>query len=372
MIVTDGKVSSVNATAAGAGQLPENSFALVGRETGAVALRALKVGDPVTLRYALKSDIADQLQFAVGGRQILVRDGVPQPESIVGTDGQAPRTSIGFKDGGRTMLLVTTDGRQSLVLGPTLAQMGVLMADLGAETALNLDGGGSTTMIARPLGNPLATVRNAPSDGSERSDPNGVGVFVAPGDGTVHDLAISPRDARVFGGLHRALSAAGLDDRDAPVATGDVTWSTSAGSIADGVLKAPDAPGTVKVRSRAGTADVETPVRVLGTPTRLEPSTARLSFADPAAAVTTLRVSGRDADGFATTIAPEDLELAYDHAVLVIPPPGDGLRMDPVAQARRSSRSRPPGRPPACRRRSACPDEADQRLRRRRRLEVPS
>ena len=229
------------------------------------------------------------------------------------------------------MLLVTTDGRQSLVLGPTRAQMGVLMADLGAETALNLDGGGSTTMIARPLGNPLATVRNAPSDGSERSDPNGVGVFVAPGDGTVHDLAISPRDARVFGGLHRALSAAGLDDRDAPVATGDVTWSTSAGSIADGVLKAPDAPGTVKVRSRAGTADVETPVRVLGTPTRLEPSTARLSFADPAAAVTTLRVSGRDADGFATTIAPQDLELAYDHAVLDITPSGDGLRVDPVA-----------------------------------------
>ena len=36
------------------------------------------------------------------------------------------------------MLLVTTDGRQSLVLGPTRAQMGVLMADLGAETALNL------------------------------------------------------------------------------------------------------------------------------------------------------------------------------------------------------------------------------------------
>ena len=64
------------------------------------------------------------------------------------------------------MLLVTADGRQSLVLGPTRAQMGELMADLGAETALNLDGGGSTTMIARPLGNPLATVRNVPSDGS--------------------------------------------------------------------------------------------------------------------------------------------------------------------------------------------------------------
>src|SRR5262249_25353067 len=158
---------------AGAGQLPADSFALVGREQGAVALRALKVGDDVTLTYALKSDIADELKFAVGGRQILVKDGVPQPESVVGTDGQAPRTAIGFKDGGKTMLLVTADGRQSLVLGPTRAQMGELMASLGVDTALNLDGGGSTTMVARPLGNPLATVRNVPSDGSERSDPNG-------------------------------------------------------------------------------------------------------------------------------------------------------------------------------------------------------
>ena len=225
-IVTDGKVSSINPAGAEAGQLPANSFALVGREQGAAALRALHVGDAVTLRYALKSDIADTLDFAVGGRQILVKDGVPQPESVVGTDGQAPRTSIGFKDGGKTMLLVTADGRQSLVLGPTRAQMGVLMADLGAETALNLDGGGSTTMIARPLGNPLATVRNVPSDGSERSDPNGVGVFIAPGDGTVHDLDVAPADARVFPGLHRTFSAEGLDDRDTPVAAGTVAWSS--------------------------------------------------------------------------------------------------------------------------------------------------
>ena len=118
VVVTDGKVASVNPTAAGSGQLPANSFALVGREQGAAALRALQVGDAVTLAYDLKSDIAETLDFAVGGRQILVKDGVPQPESVVGTDGQAPRTSIGFKDGGKTMLLVTADGRQSLVARP--------------------------------------------------------------------------------------------------------------------------------------------------------------------------------------------------------------------------------------------------------------
>ena len=82
-----------------------------------------------------------------------------------------PRTAIGFKDGGRTLLLVTADGRQDPVLGVSLRRLARFMADLGAETALNLDGGGSTTMVARPLGEDKVTVRNSPSDGSRAPRP---------------------------------------------------------------------------------------------------------------------------------------------------------------------------------------------------------
>ena len=81
------------------------------------------------------------------------------------------------------MLLVTADGRQAPVLGVTLRQLARTFVALGAETALNLDGGGSTTMVARALGETAVTVRNSPSDGFERHDPNGVGVFVTPGNG---------------------------------------------------------------------------------------------------------------------------------------------------------------------------------------------
>lgn len=322
-IVTDGKVASINPTTAGAGELPANSFALVGREAGAATIRALDVGDPVSLAYDLKSDITDRLTFAVGGNVILVSGGVPQPAA----GGElAPRTAIGFKDGGKTLMLVTADGRQSLVAGPTVRQTAELMADLGAETALNLDGGGSTTMIARPLGNPLPTLRNTPSDGSERSDPNGVGIFIAKGDGTVHDLAISPKQPRVFPGLRRTFTAAGLDDRDTPVPAGDVSWT--GGSP---VFTAPDTPGTVTVTAKAGAAEASTEVEVLGEPVKLEPTSLRLSYADANAAPSTLRVNGRDADGFTTTIDPADLTLDYDEQVLAITPSGDGLRVDPIA-----------------------------------------
>ncbi len=327
-IVVDGKVASVGAP--GAGQLPDNAFAIDGREAGAAAIRALQVGDGVALHYALKSDIADQLSFAVGGRQILVKDGVPQPESVVGSDGNAPRTAIGFKDGGRTMLLAIADGRQSLVLGPTRAQMGELMASLGADTALNLDGGGSTTLVARALGGLDPTVRNVPSDGSERFDPNGVGLFLRPGDGTLHRLVVSAQE-RVFGGLHRALDARGLDDRDAPVPAGTATYSASSGAIDGASLRAP-ASGTVTVTASNGAATGAATVRVLGAPRRLEPSAARLSFAETSSAAAALRITGHDDDGYTALVDPSDLELDYDHAVLSIAPAADGaLRVVPTA-----------------------------------------
>ncbi|MBE2320134.1 phosphodiester glycosidase family protein [Solirubrobacter sp. CPCC 204708] len=323
VIVTDGKVASINPTTAGAGELPANSFALVGREAGAEAIRALQVGDAVSLAYDLKSDIADQLTFAVGGNVVLVQNGIPQPAA--GGE-QAPRTAIGFKNGGKTLMLVTADGRQSLVAGPTVRQTAELMADLGAETALNLDGGGSTTMVARPLGNPLATVRNTPSDGSERADPNGVGVFVAPGDGTLHDLVIAPADARVFPGMRRTFTAAGLDDHDTPVPTGELTWTG-----ASNVFTAPNEPGTVTVTAKSGSVEASTDVRVLGKPVELEPSALRLSYADPGAATSTVRINGRDADGFTTGIDPADLTLEYDNTVLEVTPVNGGLRVDPIA-----------------------------------------
>ena len=118
-IVTDGKVAAVNTAAAGAGQLPANSFALVGREQGAAA-HARAAG-----RRRGHARLRPQERHRRHAR--LRRRRPPDPgqrrrpaaRSVVGTDGQAPRTSIGFKDGGKTMMLVTTDGRQSLVLGPT-------------------------------------------------------------------------------------------------------------------------------------------------------------------------------------------------------------------------------------------------------------
>ena len=51
------------------------------------------------------------------------------------------------------------------------------MAALGADDAVNLDGGGSTTLVTRAPGDPASTVRNNPSGVAERPVANAVGVF---------------------------------------------------------------------------------------------------------------------------------------------------------------------------------------------------
>jgi exopolysaccharide biosynthesis protein len=107
---------------------------------------------------------------AVGGRPRLVRDSVIVPE--VDTEGQAgfatgrhPRTAVGIADEGRRLLLVVVDGRRpNYSDGMTLRELARLMLALGARDALNLDGGGSTTMVVGNSRTKAFEIVNRPSD----------------------------------------------------------------------------------------------------------------------------------------------------------------------------------------------------------------
>lgn len=104
---------------------------------------------------------------AVGGRPVIVRDGQVSTEA---TDANAfattrhPRTAVGITTDGH-LLLVVVDGRQpSFSVGMSLAELADLMRGLGAHEALNLDGGGSTTMVARDPASGELRIVNRPSD----------------------------------------------------------------------------------------------------------------------------------------------------------------------------------------------------------------
>ena len=126
----------------------------------------LKDGTAVIRSGSLQGDEAE----ALGGDLMLIRDG---EIAAVGNDSyyttKQPRTAVGVTAKGQVVIVVA-DGRQSpYSSGYTYAELAEKMFELGCVDAINLDGGGSTTYLAKYAGTDELTLANSPSDGQERS-----------------------------------------------------------------------------------------------------------------------------------------------------------------------------------------------------------
>ena len=112
--------------------------------------------------------------WVLGGYDMLVDNGVvnTNPHTDNSGNANAPRTFIGFKEDG-TGFVCVADGRGAGgAVGITVKKEAELAKALGAKFALELDGGGSSTMIVRI--NDTLTLRNKPSDGSMRAVSNAI------------------------------------------------------------------------------------------------------------------------------------------------------------------------------------------------------
>ncbi|WP_344451790.1 phosphodiester glycosidase family protein [Actinomadura kijaniata] len=156
----------------GSGGVPRDGVVLVGRERGAAAVRGLRPGRRVSVRYRAAGPV--RFRFAVGGLPIL-RAGGPVPG--LGRKAHHPRTAAGVSRNGRRMFLVVVNGRSRHDAGLSLAGLAALLRYFGAADAVSLDGGGSSVLVTRFPDEAGATVRTVPSDGRERAVANGLGVF---------------------------------------------------------------------------------------------------------------------------------------------------------------------------------------------------
>ncbi|MGI5291324.1 phosphodiester glycosidase family protein [Nonomuraea polychroma] len=324
VVLVNGVVSEVR-TSAGSGPIPAGTTILLGRDAGASALSALKVGDRVDVKYQPKSSDGSTVKAAVGGNWVLVKDGVAQNS----TDRAAhPRTAVGFSADGRKMYLLTVDGRQADSRGVTLNELAAMMVDLGAANALNLDGGGSSTMLAREPGSADVQVENSPSDGGERHVPNGLALYAPQGSGklkgfwleTASDPARAPglapvaggRPDRVFPGLTRRLTAAGYDETYGPAA-GTPFWRANPavhGVVRDGRFHAL-VPGQTTVTASRGDAKGTIGLTVLQPLQRLGATADRVGMPGKDRTAT-FGVVGYDRNGNSAPIDPADLTLDYD------------------------------------------------------------
>lgn len=155
--------------------IPDDAVVLIGRGKGCAFIESVHTGDRLDLRVALTPS-AGSIAQALGGGPRLLRKGdvsIEAKEEGIGESfvtARHPRTAFGYN--AKKLFLVTVDGRQpGYSVGMSLPELAGLMKKLGATEAVNLDGGGSTTMWVN------GSVRNRPSDGRLRPIGNAIVVY---------------------------------------------------------------------------------------------------------------------------------------------------------------------------------------------------
>jgi hypothetical protein len=313
--------------------IPAGGAVLVANGVASYALRHLKAGDQVGLRITMDPDVGE-IRMAVGGGPRLVRDGQISVESKAErfsdlfASRRHPRTGAGLR--GDTLVMVTVDGRQpGYSDGMTLREFAQLFIDLGCKEALNLDGGGSTTMVVRNR------IVNSPSDGAERKVANALALFsTAPVTGQPVRLAVEPAEADVLSGEKLQLVARGLDEYYNPILLDQkaVRWDTASLGRMDGqgnfvadLVTAPTA-GLVTARCRGMMAAAV--ICVVPAPTRLTITPGRVTIAPRATQQFTVRAY--DQDNRPVRFAPN--RVAWE-----VEPASSGARIDGTGKLRAPS-----------------------------------
>lgn len=195
----------------------------------------LKDGTPVIRDSSVPYD---DVKYAVGSPFYLVRNGkaIKNP----GTDAM-PRCAIGItKD--NEVILYTADGRRAPTsCGETITSTAQMLEALGCVVAVNLDGGGSSTFASQVEGETDMTVKNTPSDGTERKVGSTALIYTTAKSTGIFDHAnISPYNELYTPGSSVQFTATGVDSAgvslDLPAGGRFMLEDSSFGTITDSGL----------------------------------------------------------------------------------------------------------------------------------------
>ena len=272
-----GSIFEIRQFTKGAGIPPGGEHAVllaVTGETVQAAMSGLKIGDKLTLRCSLVPDKPEDLSFwqnvqqGVSGGSWLLRDGKIYQNGVKeGFDKtyfvnyHHPRTAAGITQNG-DLLLLTVDGRVPWSAGVTLDELAAILQRFGAIEAMNMDGGGSTTMEVD------GEVVNDPSDGEARP----VAAALLVGEANREMAPRMSSDKILATGGHPMHLSAGLSPLtlqfDDTEDQGPVLWGTENGGgfvSQDGIFRSITA-GTGNILARKGRLASSLKVKVYAGP----------------------------------------------------------------------------------------------------------
>ena len=182
----------------GAQKAPSGQFYLASKDGSLDGF--VQSGDQIRCQYNLTNEWANY-DNVIGSVHQILDNGNPMHQANTTDDfvyTTHPRTFVGFKADGSVVMMVTEGrGKESdCQIGTSLFQGGELMRLAGCETAFNLDGGGSSTLLVRNAMGQFEVI-NRPSDGSERSIGNAV-LFVMRDPGISFNQKDTTRNTAVF------------------------------------------------------------------------------------------------------------------------------------------------------------------------------
>src|SRR3989339_1262823 len=131
--------------------IPDGSMVISASGTVANYLSShVSVNDTVKILLNILPSVS-KLKEMMGGHPIIIKKGMtasmnPNDAFVYN---RHPRTAVGINEDTTKLFLVTVDGRQTSSLGMNLYELADLMLQIGVYQGINLDGGGSTTMVIR-------------------------------------------------------------------------------------------------------------------------------------------------------------------------------------------------------------------------------
>ena len=280
-----------------------------GQPTGALIIDG-KSYNPVNGRYyfgiteegkAVISNSADTqgLAYAVGGGTLLVKDG----KVNVSKGGRnVTYTAIGIKADGTVVSMVCYGQRYPVSCGYTQYEVAEMMKARGCQTALLLDGSGSSTFVSRREGDSQVITRNNPSDGQERQVSSSIFIISdVKATGEFDHAVVSPVNEVYTPGSTVQFTAVGADPSGAPAPLPEnASWSVDStyGSIggSTGVFTSNGSLGEVTVSLQSGGKTVGEATITIAAPDQLLFSSEKVNvgFGDTSDLGLQVRYQGRN------------------------------------------------------------------------------
>jgi len=218
------------------------------------------------------------VQEAIGGFQLLMKDGVVYEPGTAASQGGStywkpgfnyPCSFVGVTEEGKLILINCDGNNMGGSIGFDYDYTIDVALKLGVKDLLCLDGGGSATYLSRPEGESEIQVTSKPSDGSERAVANGLVIYSTVAPSNVFSKAVLSTDNTYYTPYSSVtVGAKGVSPAGTPVEIpADVQWTLSDdsfGTIANGVFTSTGKTGTVKLQMvYSGAVVGETEVQIV-------------------------------------------------------------------------------------------------------------